>query len=251
MKLFIVTGASRGLGEAIVRKLMKPGHVLVGLSRGEAGGSGLRAEAQASGAELRWIGCDLNKPDQIGTVMERLFAELKESGDSFESACLINNAGVIEPIGPVGQIDEQLLARNLGVNLIAPIVMTSAFLRHTAKWQADCRVMNISSGAGRKPYAGWSAYCASKAGLDMFTRCVGEEKSRATIFSVAPGVIDTDMQAEIRGAKPEHFPMKDRFVGLKESGGLLSPEEAAEKLIRILFDDRVENGSLLDVRDFR
>jgi benzil reductase ((S)-benzoin forming) len=250
MKLFIVTGASKGLGEALLRRLMQPGHTLVGMARSD--GEPLQAQAESKGAVLRWIRCDMNDISSLDTVMEEACAGI--AGDGLETAVLINNAGMVEPIAPADVAAGAELARNLTVNLIAPVVLTSAFLRLTAGWGADKRILNLSSGAGKKPYAGWSAYCASKAGLDMFTRCVGEEQQAdgaagVRILSVAPGVVDTGMQEEIRRTDPALFQQHSRFVQLKETGALASPDETAGKLLRVLFDDRYPTGSLLDVRE--
>lgn len=251
MKLFIVTGASKGLGEALLRQLMQPGHTLVGMARSV--GDPLIAEAERKGVSLKWIRCDMNDTSSLDGVMEEACAGFSEDG--LETAVLINNAGMVEPIAPAAIAPGADLARNLTVNLIAPVVLTSAFLRAAAGWRADKRILNLSSGAGKKPYAGWSAYCASKAGLDMFTRCVGEEQQQAVadagvrILSVAPGVVDTGMQEEIRRTNPELFLQHGRFVELKESGALASPDETAGKLLRVLFDDRYPTGSVLDVRE--
>ncbi|WP_158289702.1 SDR family NAD(P)-dependent oxidoreductase [Paenibacillus flagellatus] len=250
MKLFIVTGASRGLGEAIVRRLMRPGHRLVGIARGET--EGLAQEARAAGAELDWIRCDLSDAGGLEAAMERACSGFGAAKP--DTACLINNAGTVHPMGPAAGADGEELARNIAVNLIAPAVLTAAFLRRTGGWGADLRVLNVSSGAGRKPYAGWSGYCASKAGLDMFTRCVAAEHDGQTgggvrIVSVAPGVVDTDMQRDIRETSAERFRDRDRFVRLKQAGELTAADEAAAKLLDVLFDDRYPSGSVLDLRD--
>jgi benzil reductase ((S)-benzoin forming) len=249
VKLFIVTGASKGLGQALLRQLMQPGHRLIGIARSEAGE--LAEEAVRGGARIEWIRCDLGDASRLEAVMEEAFAGI--AADEADTVCLINNAGMVEPIAPAALAAGTDLSRNVSVNLIAPVVLTASFLRLTAGWKADRRILNVSSGAGRKPYSGWSAYCASKAGLDMFTRCVGEEQrddaNGVRILSVAPGVVDTDMQREIRGTSPELFRDHSRFVQLKDSGSLSGADEAAAKLLQVLFDDRHPSGSVLDIRD--
>ncbi|GAA3409920.1 (S)-benzoin forming benzil reductase [Paenibacillus hodogayensis] len=249
MKLFIVTGASKGLGQAMLRQLMEPGHRLVGIARSGAGS--LMEEAALKGAGLEWISGDVGDASALDEMMEKALAGV-EPGEA-DTICLINNAGMVEPIAPAAVAAGMDLARNVSVNLIAPVVLTAAFLRLTADWKADRRVLNISSGAGRKAYSGWSAYCASKAGLDMFTRCVGEEQRHETdgirILSVAPGVVDTDMQRDIRKTSPELFRDHQRFVELKDSGSLTGADETANKLLRVLFDDSHPSGSVLDIRD--
>jgi benzil reductase ((S)-benzoin forming) len=248
LQWYIITGASQGIGKAMMRRLMRPGCRLTGIARGD--GSSLLAEAQARNVPLHWISSDLSDPSNIESVMAEAFSALEAKP---EGVYLINNAGTVEPIAPAGECSVSDLARNVSLNLIAPMALTAEFIRRTNGWNADRRVLNISSGAGKKPYFGWSAYCASKAGLDMFTRCAGEELQHAgsevRILSAAPGVVDTDMQRRIRETPPEQFRQRDRFVQLKESGMLLAPEEAADKLLKLLFDDRHPNGAVLDIRD--
>ncbi|MEF3306735.1 SDR family NAD(P)-dependent oxidoreductase [Paenibacillus sp. GYB003] len=249
MKQFIVTGASKGLGQALLRELMRPECRLIGMARSDAGE--LAKEAAGKGVALRWIRCDLGDAASLEAVMEQAFAEI--DGEGLDTIGLINNAGVIEPIAPAAVASGEDLIRNVSVNLIAPVVLTAAFLRLTAGWKAKRLVLNVSSGAGSKPYSGWSAYCASKAGLDMFTRCVGAEQEAeangARVLSAAPGVVDTAMQRDIRAASPELFPSRERFVELHSSGRLAGADETAAKLLRTLFDERHPSGSVLDVRD--
>ena len=107
------------------------------------------------------------------------------------------------------------------------MLLTGAFLRATAAWKAQRKVLNISSGLGRRPMASQAAYCAAKAGMDHFTRCVALEEAAAPngakICSLAPGVIDTDMQVQLRGADASRFPDIGTFIGLKDKGVLASP----------------------------
>lgn len=249
MKLFIVTGASKGLGKEILRLLMRPGHRLVGVARGEE--AELREEAHAKGVPLQWISSDLSHAETLPKVMDEALAGL--DGSAFSGCYLINNAGTIEPVAPLSRCSSSQIMQGLMLNLAAPMVLTADFLRLTAGWQVERRVLNISSGAGKHPYFGWSVYCASKAGLDMFTRCAGEEQrgesNEVRVLSVAPGVVDTDMQRRIRETDADLFRERDRFVKLKQSGKLTRPEEAADKVLRVLFDDRYPNGSVLDVRE--
>jgi benzil reductase ((S)-benzoin forming) len=166
---------------------------------------------------------------------------------------LINNAGIVQPIAPVERCGAEDMTRHVQLNLIAPMVLTSAFIRHTTAVEGDKAVLNISSGAGRNPYEGWSSYCSSKAGLDMFTRCMGVEQQKhlnpVRVLSIAPGVVDTPMQQVIRDTDPEDFTHLGRFIELKNSGQLVSPDDAAAKLLRAMFDLSFTSGSILDVRN--
>ncbi|MFC0211810.1 SDR family NAD(P)-dependent oxidoreductase [Paenibacillus chartarius] len=251
---YVITGASRGLGEALVRRVLRePGSRVLGVARSRS--ERLMEEAGTAGARLDWLEFDLASGDwnrlsgQLGERMEQVQAE-----GNVERWRLINNAGVLEPIGPAQDADLYAAELNIAVNLTAPMALTSAFLRLTEAYGGDRRILNISSGAGRKPYFGWSSYCAAKAGLDHFTRCLKLEQDAlangAKVVSAAPGVIDTAMQASIRAADVSRFRDKARFVQLHESGGLLSPDDAAERLLRLLEMPEFGDEPVVDIRDF-
>jgi benzil reductase ((S)-benzoin forming) len=135
----------------------------------------------------------------------------------------------------------------------APMLLTSAFLRATADWKTPKKILNISSGLGRRAMASQAGYCAAKAAMDHFTRCLALEEALkpngAKVCSLAPGVIDTDMQVQLRAAPDSSFPDKANFVGMKQSGALTSPQDAAGRLIAYMA--RAEFGSepVGDVRD--
>lgn len=252
MRIVIVTGASQGLGEALVRNLL--GHEdtwIVAISRTE--NKNLMAEAKN---RLEWVPYDLAQTDGLEQLMERILADAgTEWGcdvKSLQAAYLINNAGMVQPIAPAERCGAEEIARNVQLNLVAPMILTSAFVRHLASCPGDKAVLNISSGAGRHPYEGWSSYCSSKAGLDMFTRCVGLEQQGQSnpvrVLSIAPGVVDTPMQQVIRSTNPSDFSQHARFVELKQSGSLQTPESVASKLLQVMTDARYTTGSLLDVR---
>jgi NAD(P)-dependent dehydrogenase (short-subunit alcohol dehydrogenase family) len=133
------------------------------------------------------------------------------------------------------------------------MLLAGAFLRATAGWQLPRRILNISSGLGRRPMAAQAAYCAAKAGLDHFSRCVALEQAAlpngARICSLAPGVIDTDMQAQLRSADAARFPDRARFVGLQEKRSLSSPREAAARVLAFLARADFGGNPVADVRD--
>ena len=114
------------------------------------------------------------------------------------------------------------------------------------------RITTISSGAAVRPIASWSAYCTAKAGLDMWTRCLAAEGAEMNLsaISVAPGIVDTDMQATIRSSTGEDFPLKQNFVGYHEDGQLAQADEVAKKLMSLITEQTMnESGQRFDVRD--
>ena len=172
---------------------------------------------------------------------------------SFRRATLINNAGVLTTIGGLERCSDEELSAALRVGLEAPLLLTAAFLRATAGWPGERRVLNVSSGLGRRAMAGQATYCAAKAGMDHLSRAVALDQALlangAKIVSLAPGVIDTDMQVQLRGADGAGFPEQAVFVRLKESGQLASTREAAARVVAFL--ERADFGTVpvADVRD--
>ncbi|MDR6555226.1 (S)-benzoin forming benzil reductase [Paenibacillus qinlingensis] len=246
MDTYLITGGSKGLGAAIIWQLLGQGAAVHYISRSE--NETLRQEALRVGGQLTFHAYDLAQTEGLDSLMERILLGL----DGVASITLINNAGMLEPMTSIGRAAPDDLQRSLQVNLVAPAVLTNSFIRLTQAWPILKRVVGISSGAGRKPYPGWGAYCTAKAGLDMLTRCVGieqlQEPHPVLICSVAPGVVDTEMQREIRAASEKDFPQVSRFVQLKEQGELSSPEDAAKQLLRLLQANAFEQGEIADLR---
>ncbi|MBA4266621.1 MAG: short-chain dehydrogenase [Comamonadaceae bacterium] len=252
--LTILTGASRGMGLAMARQLLAPDRHLLCISRQI--NSELEVLAVQKGAAVTLWSQDL--ADTQGSA-ERLQAWLKElDAARLASATLINNAGVIPRIGPLDACPPDELATALRVGLEAPMQLTAAFLRATgawvaAGWQGPRKVLNISSGLGRHAMAAQAPYCAAKAGLDHFTRCSALDEAQrphgAKLVSLAPGVIDTDMQVQLRAGDPAAFPDRQRFVDLQRQGQLTSPDEAAARVLAWLERPDFGDQPVADVRD--
>jgi len=232
--LVIITGASRGMGLAMARQICRSDVVLLGLSRQVSGE--LQDHARSTHTLLEQWPSDLSKPDEVVHRLTSWLTALRAS--EFSSATLINNAGMLGTLAPVQTIAASELATGMVVNLVAPMQLTSAFLRGTAQWTCPRKVMNISSGLAARAQAGSSMYCASKAGLDHFSRCVALEQEQAPngarVVSIYPGVIDTDMQSDLRASDSQLFPARSRYVELKTAERLTSPDEAATRLLRYL-----------------
>lgn len=232
--LYILTGASRGMGLAMAQQLCRPDAVLLGLSRQAS--SVLAQHASVTGSSIEQWPADLAHPAPVAQRLEQWLQA--QTGAEFASASLINNAGMIGPLAPIEHLAPDDMSTTLTVNLTAPMQLTGAFLRATARWPSERKVMNISSGLAARAQAGSTLYCASKAGLDHFSRCVALEQAQASngarVVSVYPGVIDTDMQSDLRGSDSVMFPARARYVDLKQHEQLTSPEEAAARLLRFL-----------------
>ena len=218
----IVTGHSKGLGAAIAAELLGRGIPVLGLARSHAPGLGARFPGLLSEA-----GVDLSDGAALGAWLAGPALASYLQGES--AVLLVNNAGVVWPVGPLAAQDPLDAIRAVTLNVGAPLALAAAAVR--ASPGAQRRILHVSSGAGRGAYPGWSVYCATKAALDRHAEAValdGDPTVRAC--SLAPGVIDTGMQAEIRATPESRFPLKERFVQLKQEGGLSSPEACAAKL---------------------
>lgn len=246
--LTILTGGSRGMGLSMGQQLLGEGHVLVSIARKS---SQALTESASQPDQLQQWEQDLARSDEAATRLSTLLNSLNP--DDWASVTLINNAGVIPRIAPIGEIAAADLMNAMRVGLEAPMTLTAAFLAATDTWQCPRKVLNISSGLGRKAMASQAAYCAAKAGMDNFTRCVALEEALkpngARLCSLAPGVIDTDMQIQLRGANPEDFPDIANFKALKDDERLTSPDDAAARVLAYL--RRVDFGEnpVADVRD--
>ena len=246
--LTILTGASRGMGLAMAQQLLKSGNTLICIAR--SANPDLALEAKAAGVTLEQWQQDLSQGEQAA---HQLQAWLNAQGPQAFASATLNNAGVIPRIAPLSASDAADLANALRVGLEAPMLLTAAFLAATESWTVPRKVLNISSGLGRRAMASQAAYCAAKAGMDHFTRCVALDEAikphGAKVCSLAPGVIDTDMQVQLRGADPAAFPDRQNFANLKTGGQLTSPADAATRVLAWL--ERADFGTnpVADVRD--
>ena len=220
------------MGLAMAQHLLRqPGQHLVCISRNT--NLALQAQVPATGSSLEQWTCDLVQADAAAQALTTWLQA--QAPGRFASATLVNNAALLPRIAPLDQSDSADLAQALRVGLEAPMLLAAAFLRATSGWAGPRKVLNISSGLGRRPMASQAAYCAVKAGLDHFTRCLALEEAGkphgARVCSLAPGVIDTDMQRTLRSADVALFPDQGRFAGLQAQGQLASPADAAASVL--------------------
>lgn len=245
-----ITGASRGLGLELARALLREGDTVVTMERKPS--AALVEEAKAKGCEF--IQFSVNLIDlNSGISLLQWWLSQNENSKKFDRIVLINNAGTLGQVGFIEDGTAQGAADCIRVNFEAPLLLMQAFLRETEEWAAEKRIMNISSGAGRKAVPGWSMYCSTKAALDRATETIALDESRkvngAKLCAVAPGVVDTDMQLAIRSSDPVDFPAADRFKKLYEDNQLSSAKEVAEKLVRYLDSDAFGSEPIADIRN--
>ena len=246
MTLHVLTGASRGLGAAMLRQLLREGHHVVAAARGPAPELGPDG---SQGGRLDWTRIDLGDPAAARRWVVDALAERPPT----DGAVLILNAGMLEPVVPVTALQAEALEANVRINLVSPMLVTAGFLEATADWGMPRRVLAISSGAARRGTAHWSAYCASKAGLDNFVRALNSEHAGDTgdapvrAVSLAPGVVDTAMQESIRASL---MPDRARFQALHDEGRLAAPEDAARAILGYLRRDDFGSVEIDDIRNY-
>jgi benzil reductase ((S)-benzoin forming) len=238
VKKAILTGHSKGLGKALALALIKAGYDVLGLSRSRSddlnGLQQVMLDLSNSAALLQWI-----ESGKLNSFLE-----------GAEQAILINNSGVVSPVGPLGKQANEDIVRGVALNVSAPLILSNSFIENTDS-VLDRRILHISSGAGRVAYASWSVYCATKAALDHHARAVNEDGiPRLKISSLAPGIVDTGMQAEIRSCNADDFPQVETFRSFKKEGDLASPEETAAKITKMLLSSAFGEDLITDVRDY-
>ena len=242
---YVLTGASKGLGRALALALAGHGYPVLALARpstelDEIGGL-LASVAPGS----RSIECDLSNPTSIANA-----ASLISQQTTF-IAGLVHNAGAIAPVKPLDKVDASDWAHSIQVNLVGVQDLTQR-IYPLLGGEHQSRITVISSGASLRPIGSWSAYCVSKAGLDMWSRCVAEEgrESNISSVSVAPGIVDTGMQTEIRSTPAEDFPSLQSFIDLHANGDLARSEDVAAQLMPLVTTHSMEqSGQRFDVRE--
>ncbi len=224
-----ITGTSSGLGRALALHFAELENcTVVGYSRREG----------PKHSNYKHIIVDLNDPSSQESLAINLEAERE---------ILINNAGWIGPVQPVGNLDPSEVSRLFELNVSAVMRWTNFFVDQSAATHKT--VVSISSGAGKYAIPSWSAYCASKAAVDMMTSVWNEDRQDIQFLSIAPGVVDTEMQASIRSSTQEDFPEVERFKSMHENGDLQSPAKVAALIAKQARCPEEALGYVFSIRD--
>ncbi len=243
-QLTIITGASSGIGAALAAQAAQSGHTVATVSRRPGPGEHLAADLADPGS---W--------PIVGAWTDKLV-----DAKAWDRVVFIHNAGNLHPVGFAGEVDSDDYIQNILLNSASPQALGDRFIAIAEKAGVPAQFQVISSGAGKRPFLGWSSYCAGKAAGDMWVRAAGIERtergSKVTIVSVGPGVVDTDMQAHIRSQDEVAFPLVEQFQGMVDQ--LASPESVATKLLALAAADAgdtvgglvLDNGAVIDVSQF-
>jgi benzil reductase ((S)-benzoin forming) len=249
MNYAIVTGASRGLGESIAKLFLENNTALITISRSK--NEQLEKIATEKKIPYNHFSCDLS----VGSETEKVFKEVASVvfKENVNKVYFVQNAGLVTPIGQAGHLGTKEMEDSLHVNLLSPMIATNEMLHAAKESTAELIIANISSGAGSRPVHGWSTYCTTKAGLNMFTETVAFElsknHSRHKAIAFSPGIMDTDMQGTIRSSTKESFDDIETFQRYKEEGMLRDTETVARALIGLLLGEKIESGKLYHVNN--
>tara|TARA_B100000459_G_scaffold147043_1_gene115027 strand:- start:2124 stop:2870 length:747 start_codon:yes stop_codon:yes gene_type:complete len=242
---YVVTGASKGIGREIALLLAAQGYPVIGLARPSDKLNEIGELLAASCPGSFSLACDLSLSNDIQAAAEQI-------GEQFGwVAGIVHNAGTIFPINSIADSDMDEWKHSLQANLIGVQDLTQRLIPLLGGAKQS-RVTTISSGASLRPVESWSAYCVSKAGLDMWAKCLAAEGAHANIsaISIAPGVVDTGMQLDIRSAAPENFPSHADFVALHTEGHLTQSQDVAAQLCPLILHHSMEqSGQRFDVRE--
>jgi len=220
----VITGASRGIGAGLAESFAGHGMRLGLCSRS--------APVLPGGDDV--VSRIVDVRDEAG--MQRFTDEVVERFGAID--LWINNAGVLAPIAPLRDIELEAFREHIDINLSGVFLGSRCYVRHVRSHEGPGVLINVSSGAAWGGYAGWSAYCAGKAGVALMTQCIALEEASAGLraHAVAPGVVDTDMQAMIRSSSAEDFPSLERFLELKRDDGFNSIGFVASFILALAFD---------------
>jgi benzil reductase ((S)-benzoin forming) len=241
MKILIITGGSNGIGKAIAQKYTSENYAVISISR-----------SNAPNVQFQQITTDLSNTSSAINAITSAFSMLNL--DSISSITFVNNAGSLGEVNTLGNLDSEKIQDIIQLNTTTPLVLANEFIRLTKNLHCKKQIINISSGAAMNAYSGWSIYCTSKAGLDMTTKAIATEQNEVEngvkCVAIYPGVVDTNMQTAIRKTTPTEFKNVQRFKDLKENNELYSPEFVADRIYQIDTSNALENGAIVDVRNF-
>lgn len=238
--LHIITGASRGLGFEIAKHLAENGDTVINLSRSQVIGP----------LSIHNFNIDLAANFSAQAVWSEILKI--QPLEQFYQVSLINNAGMIAPIGAAEKIDEDQIKQNIAVNFTAPILIGAEFLRVTKAHQGPRVLFNVSSGVAKSPKSHWSVYSAAKAGLEAFSTAVYKEQDDPSLTKVIifnPGIMDTEMQAQLRTSSEADFPELKRFIDYKHNGDLRDPALVGRLAAEVILGKKEHRPLRVSVED--
>jgi benzil reductase ((S)-benzoin forming) len=228
-KTAFITGSGKGIGKAFAELLLLKGYQVFGYSRSNS----------IHHTNFIFASIDLTDLEKIQKL-----SFPKVPGE----VLLINNAGTIGEIMPLNLKSEEAIINEYNLNIIAPTLLCKKFLESFPNQEKI--ILNISSGAANKSIPSWNTYCAGKAALDRVSDVIAEEKhSNLKILSIHPGIVDTNMQKEVRNADPKLFPNLEQFTNYFTNNELENADIVAQKLLHIIQNSNKFKQNILSIRD--
>jgi len=241
-----VTGAGRGIGRAVALALAEQGAAVALASRTQNEVEQVAEEIRSRGGEAIAALLDVSNWDMVNWTAQQIEAALGPID------ILINNAGVLEPLGKLWETDPEQAGRLFNINLSGAYHgMRAVFPGMVNRGRGV--VVNISSSAAARIAPGWSIYAASKAGLDQLTRSVAVDLKDTAIrvYSLYPGLVETKMLETLCAATPDQLPPDRRqfFIDRKEAGKVLPPEVPARATVWLCSPHcDLASGAVIDLR---
>lgn len=236
--LIWITGASQGIGKALIQTVPWHGARVIGVSR-------------SPGPAPVHVVADLACPAGWDVLEASFHREL--AGFSGGRVMFLHAAATIRPIGFAGETDPRHYRASVMINGAAPLILGESFLRASRNLRCRRQLVLLSSGAARRPYPGVAAYGAAKAGVDQWVRATGNEQARrgqVQILAINPGRVATAMQQQLRGAGDDQLPDRPEFIRLNEEGVLSNPRDAARQIWSLLDDQDIASGQVLNLADY-
>ncbi|KAL8919808.1 MAG: hypothetical protein Q9172_004788 [Xanthocarpia lactea] len=223
-KTIIVTGASRGIGYAVAEYLISKSHNVVLLARSAEQLEKLRAKSPEQVAICTGDLADFSLAEKSVAIANRNFGQLDG---------LILNHGMLEPATRIVDSNPEEWRHCFDVNFFSLVAFVKAAVPSLRK--SNGRVIFTSSGASTKAYSTWGAYGASKAAMNHLNLTLAAEEPDVTCLSIRPGVVDTQMQIDIRNVHSALMDRKDaaKFQNLHQQGQLVKPEQPGNVIARL------------------
>jgi benzil reductase ((S)-benzoin forming) len=239
MNVLIITGGSKGIGKGIAEYYSSKDYLVYSLSRTKSNLSPIE-EVEVDVTDLE-LACK-----KLNYILHKIDFSV------VEKITFINNAGRLGKISNLGNLEPTDIELSIKLNITVPLVLSNAFINATKDLDVEKQIINISSGAAVSPYTGWSVYCTSKAAIDMMTKTIATEQSDmkygVKCVSIYPGVVDTNMQDQIRSTSVSDFKNVERFKELKSSNQLYNPIFVGQRIYELDHEGVLQNGDIIDIR---